>query len=104
MVVTLLLVFLQGTFYAFFLNGFHELSHQTVFRTRFINELFLRIYSFLGCHNYVFFRESHRRHHLYTPHPPEGLEVVLPIKFTLKDFLLRAFVNVRGVYELPLSL
>ncbi len=101
--ITVLIVFLHGTFYAFLLNGFHELCHRTVFRTRFLNELFLRIFSFLGWYNFVLFRASHRRHHLYTLHPPEDLEVVLPIKFTLKDFLLRSVVNVCGVYELPRS-
>ena len=100
-VITLLIIFLHGTFYAFLLNGFHELCHRTVFRTRFLNELFLRIFSFLGWYNFVQFRASHRRHHLYTLHPPEDLEVVLPIKFTLKDFLLRAFINPLGVFELP---
>ncbi|MBT3275949.1 MAG: hypothetical protein HN368_22565 [Spirochaetales bacterium] len=100
-VITVLLIFLHGTFYAFLLNGFHELSHRTVFKTRFLNEFFLRIYSFLSWFNFVFFRESHKQHHLYTLHPPDDLEVVLPIKFTLKDFLLRAFVNPMGLYELP---
>jgi fatty acid desaturase len=99
--ITVLIMFLHGTFYAFLLNGFHELCHRTVFRTRFLNELFLRVFSFLGWYNFVQFRASHRRHHLYTLHPPEDLEVVLPIKFTLKDFLLRAFINPLGVFELP---
>jgi fatty acid desaturase len=74
--------------------------YRTVLKTKFLNELFLWIYSFLGWYNFVLFRASHRRHHLYTLHPPEDLEVVLPIKFTMRDFLLKAFVNPMGVYHL----
>ncbi len=32
--VTVLLVFLHGTIQSFLLNGFHELCHNTVFKTR----------------------------------------------------------------------
>lgn len=95
---TLLLVFVHGTFFAFTLNAFHELCHGTVFRTRFLNEFFLRIYSFLGWFDYVGFQESHQRHHKYTLHPPADLEVVLPIRMTLKGFLRSNFISLRGLF------
>ncbi len=39
--VALALLFLHGTVYAFLLNGFHELCHSTVFKTKWLNTFFL---------------------------------------------------------------
>ncbi|MCA0456198.1 MAG: fatty acid desaturase [Chloroflexi bacterium] len=95
----LALLFLHGTFYAFLVNGFHELCHQTVFQTRYLNTVFLYIFSFLGWFNPVFFWASHQEHHKYTLHPPDDLEVVLPVKLTLKSYLAFAFINPQGLYN-----
>lgn len=96
--VLILMFLVHGTFYAFLLNGFHELCHGTVFRTKALNEIFLYIFSFLGWYNPVFFWASHQKHHTYTLHPPDDLEVVLPIELTLKSFLKVAVVNPWGLY------
>ena len=98
LLVVLALLFLHGTFYAFLVNGFHELCHQTVFQTRWLNTVFLYIYSFLGWNNPVGFWTSHQEHHKFTLHPPDDLEVVLPVKLTLKSYLMFAFINPRGLY------
>lgn len=98
-IVVLALLFLHGTFYAFLVNGFHEFCHQTVFQTRYLNNVFLYIYSFLGWLNPVFFWASHQEHHKYTLHPPDDLEVVLPVKLTLKSYLGFAFINPVGLYN-----
>ncbi|MEO8395950.1 MAG: fatty acid desaturase [Chloroflexota bacterium] len=98
LLAVLALLFLHGTFYAFLVNGFHELCHQTVFQTRALNTIFLSIYSFLGWHNPVGFWASHQEHHKYTLHPPDDLEVVLPVKLTLRSYLGFAFINPRGFY------
>ena len=98
-VFVLLLFFVHGTFYAFILNGFHELSHNTVFKSKALNGFFLRLFSFLSWNNYVFFDYSHTAHHRVTLHPPEDLEVVLPMKFSLKGFLERSIVNPIGLAE-----
>jgi fatty acid desaturase len=92
-VVLLLILFLHGTFYAFLLNGFHELCHKSVFKTKALNVFFLQLVSFLSWYNPVLFWASHQEHHKYTLHPPDDLEVVLPIQLTLKDFLKSAVVN-----------
>jgi fatty acid desaturase len=97
--VLLLILFLHGTFYAFLLNGFHELCHNSVFKTRFLNTFFLRIFSFLGWYNHVLFWASHGQHHKYTLHPPDDLEVVLPMELTLKGFLRFAFVDPWRLYD-----
>ena len=80
--VLLLILFLHGTFWAFLLNGFHELCHKTVFKTKALNTIFLYAVSFLSWYNPVMFWASHQEHHKFTLHPPDDLEVVLPIKLT----------------------
>ncbi len=93
------LVFLHGTVWAFLLNGFHELVHYTVFRTRWLGTLFLYLYSFLGWFDPVFFKASHKRHHLYTLHPPKDREVQLPIRMRLWNYLRVAVVDPLGLYH-----
>ena len=96
--VLLLILFLHGTMWAFLLNGFHELVHNSVFKTRFLNAFFLRIFSFLGAYNHVRFWASHSEHHKYTLHPPDDYEVVFPVKLTFTGFLKSAVVNPWGFY------
>ena len=84
--------------WAFLLNGFHELVHNSVFKTRFLNVFFLRIFSFLGAYNHVRFWASHSEHHKYTLHPPDDYEVVFPVKLTFTGFLKSAVVNPWGFY------
>jgi len=94
-----LLLVVHGTIFAFMINGFHELTHGTVFRTKWLNEAFLWVFSFLGWYSFLGFRASHTRHHAYTLHPPDDQEVLLPRTITLKGFLLTAFVNPIGFYN-----
>ncbi len=93
------LVYLHGTFWKFMINGFHELVHDSVFKTRTLNRVFLWIFSFLGQYNHVAFWASHTEHHKYTLHPPDDLEVVLPQTHTLKGFLKTAFVDIWGPWH-----
>lgn len=97
---TALLVFVNGHFWHFLINGFHELVHDSVFRTRWLNRFFLRIFSFLGWHNHHHFWASHTEHHKYTLHPPDDLEVVLPQKIDLKNLWKWAIINYRYPYDL----
>ena len=99
LVAVVVLLFVHGTFYAFLVNGFHELCHKTVFKTPFLNVVFRNLYSFLGWYNHVLFWESHQEHHKYTLHPPDDLEVVLPVDLTFKSFIAFAFVNPHGFYN-----
>lgn len=95
---TVLFVFLHGMVTAFLPNANHELGHGTVFRTKRLNAAFLRLFSFLGWFNFELFNASHQRHHRYTLHPPDDLEVVLPVKLMLRHFLEQGFVNYRGFW------
>lgn len=98
-IVVLLLIYLHGSVYAFLVNGFHELCHKTVFKTNSLNIFFRNLYAFLGWYNHVFFWASHQEHHKHTLHPPDDLEVVLPVKVTFWSYLRFAFVNPLGFYS-----
>lgn len=62
--------------------GVHELVHERVFKSGWLNHVFLYMISFLNWWNPIYFRLSHNEHHKYTLHPPDDLEVVLPLKIT----------------------
>jgi fatty acid desaturase len=93
------ILFVHGTFYGFLVAGWHELAHGTVFKTRSLNLFFLRIFSFLGWHNDILYRQSHIRHHGSTLHPPEDLEVVLPVHLHVRAFLLSGIVDPVDLYK-----
>ncbi len=97
--VLVVCLFLHGTVFAFLLNGFHELCHNTVFKTRALNRFFLYLISFIAGLNHVYFWASHQEHHKYTLHQPDDMEVILPIEITLKSFLTTAFINPLGFFE-----
>lgn len=90
------LVFIHGSCWHFLINGFHELIHDSVFKTRALNRFFLWVYSFLGPYNHIAFWASHTEHHKFTLHPPDDLEVVLPQQYTLKGFWKTAIINPWG--------
>ena len=92
----LALVYIHGTCWHFMINGFHELIHDSVFKTRALNRFFLWVFSFLGQYNHVAFWASHTEHHKFTLHPPDDLEVVLPQKFNLRDIWKFGIVSYQG--------
>ena len=94
-----LALFVHGTFYTFSGAAFHELTHGTVFASRWLNKLFLGIFAFLALQNSVFFKESHTRHHACTLHGACDGEVVLPDRFTLWSYLRIAIINPIGALE-----
>ena len=96
--VTVVLVYWNSMCWHFLINGFHELIHDSVFRTRWLNWFFLRIFSFLGWYNHHHFWASHTEHHKYTLHPPDDGEVVLPQKVTLKDVIKYRFITIHHPY------
>ena len=91
--VLLIILYIHGTFYAFLSNGFHELCHKTVFRSKRLGVFFLYLVSFLSWYNPIFFWASHQEHHKYTLNPPDDLEEVLPVPMTAGLFLQAAFIN-----------
>ena len=96
---TVLLLLAHGMGYAFLINAVHELCHGTVFRTKILNEIFVRVCSFLCMSNYVGFQTSHARHHRYTLHQPDDLEVVLPVaRVLVRHFILTGLVNPKALW------
>ncbi len=91
--ILLLILLLHGMFYVFLFNGSHELSHYTVFKTKALNTFFLYTFCFFVWRSHVLFSTSHAEHHKYTLHPPDDLEVELPLELSLKGFLRNAIVD-----------
>ncbi|MGI9336205.1 MAG: fatty acid desaturase [Gammaproteobacteria bacterium] len=97
-----LCLFVHGTVASFFSGlAVHELGHGTVFRTRWLNRFFLRIYSLLGWWNHHEYAMSHTYHHRYTLHPEGDREVELPRYPSLEvPYLVQLFTfNVSGGLE-----
>ena len=97
------LLFLHGTFSSFLSSGAHELDHGTVFRTRWLNRAFLRVYSLLSWFNFHDYALSHTYHHRYTLHPDGDREVELPKTPSLRAMLLLQLFTVTlfGSFEAP---
>lgn len=98
--LSLLFVMLYGMQANFAINGMHELGHGHVFRTVRLNGLFLRLISFIGVLHPDMFFSSHLRHHRYTQHAPLDLENPMPLRITLRGFLLFGFVNLTGMLQI----
>jgi fatty acid desaturase len=96
--VTVACLFLHGMVAAFMINGVHELGHGTVFKTKALNKFFEQVLAFLGWINHRMFSVSHARHHAYTLHPPDDLEVTLPVRLAVRHFFIQGFVNPLGLY------
>ena len=95
-------LFVHGTVGSFFpVSPVHELGHGTVFKTPWLNAMFLRIFSLLGWWNHHEYAMSHTYHHRYTLHPRGDREVVLPREPSLHwRFLVQLFTfNVEGGTE-----
>lgn len=95
---TLGLIFLHGMVASFLINGVHELGHGTVFKSKWLNELFVHIYAFLGWINHEKFEDSHTRHHRYTLHPPDDLEVTLPMRVVARNLVETGFIRPQAPY------
>ena len=92
-------VYFHCSFYGFFGSGTggHELSHRTVFKTKALNELFIRLNGFLTWFNFVHFRHSHAGHHKYTVHHDLDLEVILPKDLSWPQWVQGFTVNVEAM-------
>jgi fatty acid desaturase len=95
--MTLALLFLHGTCWAFLSNGFHEFNHGTVFATRVLNRISLYLFSFLSWNNPILFWASHTEHHKFTLYSSDDLEVSPDVRPRLREFLMIAFINPRGL-------
>ena len=87
MPLLIIALFVHGTNGPFMgLVAVHELCHKTPFRTKALNEFFLKLYAFISWSDYVWFRPSHVKHHQLTVHEDYDGEVVLPMTISMKDW------------------
>ena len=93
-------LYAHGTVASHFIFGCHELGHGTVFRAKWLNAFFLRVYSTLGWWNFPEYGMSHYHHHVYTCHPRGDLEVTLPAEPSLRPkYLIQLLtLNLFGGY------
>ena len=95
-----LALFAHGTVTSF-IRGVapHELAHGTVFRTKWLNHVFLYFYSVLSWWDPFDYGTSHTYHHRYTLHPEGDRENLLPLnpKVGGPGFLIQIFtLNLTG--------
>ena len=76
-VLMVLMCYVHSIFHGFIGMGasVHELSHGTAFKTRWLNNFFFRLFAFLTWNSYFHFKESHRKHHMFTTFDQLDLEV-----------------------------
>ncbi len=91
----------HGAITSFMGLAVHELGHGTVFKTKWLNKLFLRIYSILAWHNFHIYAMSHTYHHRYTLHPEGDRELLLPKSPTLRVLYVLQMLtfNIKGGFE-----
>lgn len=93
-----LALYLHGGLFAFS-PQVHELSHNTVFKTRWLNRLFARVFGLVHwTSNHVRYWMSHKYHHRYTLHKASEAERVVPRVQTAQQLVLNALqvVNLNG--------
>jgi fatty acid desaturase len=106
-VLLALALYVHGTFYGFFGNALHELSHNTVFRSRWLNIGATALFGWLYWpYNPHLYRLSHQKfHHIYTLHQgsdgedvPNYVELTprLLVSLFLKVFSIRSLVQLFG--------
>ena len=86
-------LFAHGTVASFYRGtAVHELGHGTVFKTKWLNSLFLYLFSMISWWNPFDYAASHTYHHRYTLHPEGDREVLLPVHPNVgRTFLLQLF-------------
>ena len=66
--LTILLMFIHGTFIAFLYAGLHECIHKTAFKNRKLNEIVGYLIGFILLRSFLNGRYRHIAHHTYTQH------------------------------------
>jgi fatty acid desaturase len=88
-----LALYVHGGLFAFHPQT-HEFAHGTVFKTKWLNEVFKRIFGLVHwTSNSSLYWMSHVCHHRYTTHRKGDGEVVLPMNL-LKEHLLQGAVHI----------
>ena len=81
---------IQGVLLACLYAGIHEFSHRTVFKTKWLNDFFGRLFSFTIFVCKSLDRSEHMEHHRYTQDLQKDAELIGSKPFTLATYLLYA--------------
>ena len=95
LLVAVPLLLVHGFLCSFAINAVHELGHGTVFRTKWLNRFFERVFAFIGWIHHDQFTVSHTRHHRYTLHYPDDQEETLPKRFSTSSVWRTGIFNWR---------
>ena len=89
----IIVLWVHGTVGSFFSGTApHELGHGSVFRTKWLNKVFLYLFSLISWWDPFDYASSHTYHHRYTLHPEGDRENLLPLHPSVgKTFLLQMF-------------
>lgn len=108
-ILLVLALYVHGTFYSFFGNALHELSHNTVFASRWLNVSVTALFGWLHWpYNPHLYRLSHHKyHHRYTLHQgsdgedvPNYVELSPKLVFNLFFNVLHWKAMFRNLYRL----
>jgi len=89
-----MVLFLHGTLGSHFSHAHHELCHGTVFRTKWLNLFFLKIFCLFGWLNFHIYKMSHSYHHRFTCFSEGDREVVLPREPSLRIFFVLQLLSI----------
>ena len=99
--VAFALYFLYATLYAGPADSrWHECSHGTAFKTRWMNEALYQVASFQVLRRPTRWRWSHARHHTDTLITGRDAEIAVPVPTPVARVLLNVFAVFNGPYEL----
>ena len=88
-------LFAHGTVSSFFSGTApHELGHGTVFRTKWLNKVFLYLFSLISWWDPFDYASSHTYHHRYTLHPAGDRENLLPLEPSLRSTFVLQLLTV----------
>jgi fatty acid desaturase len=82
----------------------HELSHNTPFRTRWLNEFFYHLCAFMTLHEAYYWRWSHSRHHTHTIIVGRDPEIAVPRPPDIAGTLLDLFFLKHGIRQIGVIL
>ena len=90
--------FAYGIVSGFAAARWHEYGHRSVFKTRWLNDFFYEISSFIALFEPVSWRWSHTHHHSRTIHAPIDYEIAVPANSKIINVLFLDLLSIRRFY------
>ena len=90
--------FAYGIVSGFAAARWHEYGHRSVFKTRWLNNFFYEISSFIAFFEPVSWRWSHTHHHSRTIHAPIDYEIAVPANSKIINVLFLDLLSIRRFY------